>query len=163
MGVDVIDIKRAVNDWLPIIYGMGVPELPTKKEGACLFCGGKTRARWIPDKQYYFCNRCDLRGRDGVSVIQEYNGWTFVQTIKELADYLGLSDKPVSQYRKRKYQLQQEKNRYMKAAQYFLCGMGSIERNRLLTPKEWGYIEKAINIIREYELNHSNHMGVIYG
>lgn len=151
------EIKSRVNDWLPVMYYFGVPELPTRKEGPCFVCGGKDRARWITDKQYYFCNQCAQRGRDGISVIKEYNNWTMFETLKQLEGYLGISNKPLDRKLLAKHNKKKADDKLKYYLQIHYCACGS---RRQLTGADVKLWDEAINYMRWYAKAYPNAGGL---
>ena len=155
--ITIQQIKNSVSDWLPVLSIFGVPELPQKKEGPCIFCGGKTRARWITQKQYYFCNQCEKRSRDGFAVIQEYNGWTVPETVNELSQYLGLKETKETNYKQHKRKLKAEKENYLKAMQDHLLAE---THKKPLTEKEIEKWDRALVVILKFRNAYPNYLEV---
>lgn len=88
---------RARGRWREILIYFGfIPESLTGRNGPCCKCGGKDRFRFIDeDCGAVLCNQCfKEKNGDGIAAIQWLKGWTFVETVKELAIYLRLVDEP---------------------------------------------------------------------
>lgn len=150
------EIKQAAKgDWLSIMKSFGLPELNTKNEGPCIFCGGKSRARWIENKEYYFCSHCDSRSRDGIQMIKDYNNMSFVAVKTELADLLGVKKQKVSSSKMTEIKRDIEKGRYLKAVRYTL--LASNHRFQL-TQRENHWNQKAQEFVAGFRKKYPNYI-----
>jgi phage/plasmid primase-like uncharacterized protein len=71
--------------WPRILAALGVPKkVLSGRNGPCVFCGGKDRARFTDYKQegFYFCNQCG--SYPGMKFLMALNGWTFKQAAHEV-------------------------------------------------------------------------------
>ena len=58
--------------WASILITEGIEAKHfTGKHGPCIFCGGRDRARWVIDDEYYWCNNCNP-----MTPIDLYMRWT---------------------------------------------------------------------------------------
>jgi phage/plasmid primase-like uncharacterized protein len=76
--------------WPRILPALGIPRKTlTGKNGPCLFCGGKDRARFTDyhERGYYFCNQCGKY--NGFELLMKYHGWTFAKTAAEVDRVIG--------------------------------------------------------------------------
>lgn len=77
------DIKtQCAGKWSSVLQSIGFDHsIFTGKHGPCIYCQGKDRARWVKDKEHYFCNQCGSH-----------------QPIEMAMDHLGLPYKETAQY-----------------------------------------------------------------
>jgi hypothetical protein len=64
---------------------MGVPAKALNgRNGPCLFCGGKDRARFTDykDEGFYFCNQCG--SYPGGKFLAKFKGWSMAETAREI-------------------------------------------------------------------------------
>jgi phage/plasmid primase-like uncharacterized protein len=153
MNNNIEQIKsKAAGNWKSILMDFGIPEeILTSKEGRCFHCGGKTRARWIPEKQYYFCSHCEAKSRNGFQMMRDYLGMTFPEVIEKLSAYFGISDKPLTQAEKNKYKKQKRTKQYIRSKTIMGCALGSLKKGRKLTDDDIDLWDKAIRYIRFYD------------
>ena len=95
MNIDVQTVKQhAAGRWLEILENVGglQPDFLhfDRREGPCPKCGGDTRFRGLDESTgALFCSHCfDKKNGDGISALQWLKGWTFPETLKQLAGYL---------------------------------------------------------------------------
>lgn len=156
--IDTKEIKaQAKGQWKNILLAFGFTEEQLNgKHGACFACGGKDRARWIANKERYFCNQCSDRQRDGIQSIMEMNSMTFIQAKEALADYLGIEKLNNSEYRdlqKKREAAEKAENSRLKrqfysAMQYrdFIVLAGDDINPELMS--------QASDIVKQYETKH---------
>ena len=90
--IEAADVYAAIGDgWPEKLEQMGVESAYLrKKHGPCPACGGKDRYRF--DNRHkrgdFYCNGCGAG--DGIGLLMRVNGWTFIDTLKALAESLGL-------------------------------------------------------------------------
>lgn len=94
--VDASEIRSlARGRWLAILttYGFQAEDL-TGRNGPCPKCGGTDRFRFIDeDCGAVLCNQCFReKNGDGIAAVQWIRDWTFAETMKELASYLGITE-----------------------------------------------------------------------
>jgi phage/plasmid primase-like uncharacterized protein len=78
--------------WPQILRALGVPAKALNgRNGPCLFCGGRDRARFtnFKDSGSYLCNQCGTHG--GWKFIQRFKGWSFKQAAAEIDRVLSSS------------------------------------------------------------------------
>ena len=153
--ITALTIKQNINDWKTVLINFGISEeFLVNKHGPCPCCGGRDRYRWDnkTNNGDYFCNSCGAG--DGLSLIQKFNGWDFATTAKELIEYLGITDKPATSYKKSKYKQQQENDEYLKARQILGCAIGSYKAGRKLSASEIEKAKESRKIVNEYEECH---------
>ena len=65
------------------------------REGPCPKCQGQTRYRGLDESTgALFCSHCHCeKNGDGIAALMWLRGWTFRQTVAELAKYLGIDTK----------------------------------------------------------------------
>lgn len=146
----------AKGNWKSILVSFGIPEEQLNgKSQPCMFCGGTDRARWIQAKEYYFCNQCDSRSRDPISIIKEYNGMTFLAVKQELADLLGIKKQAVSSAKMQQIKHEQRIARYLKAVKYII--LASNHRFHF-TDKEIHWTVKANQFVLAYRKDNPNYL-----
>lgn len=79
--------------WRGILISIGVGEAHLhKKHGPCPLCGGKDRFTF--DNKHgegtYYCQNCGAG--DGFTLAQKATGKTFIETVKEISDILGVNE-----------------------------------------------------------------------
>ncbi|MDP1560263.1 MAG: primase-helicase zinc-binding domain-containing protein [Pirellulaceae bacterium] len=102
-GFTVDDIKRAAQGHWPDIIrsltGVSADLLDGKNHG-CPKCGeGKDRFkafRDFPSRGGLFCNQChngstNPKSGDGIAAVQWLTGWTFAETLRAIAEHLGIA------------------------------------------------------------------------
>src|SRR3974377_2458558 len=85
--------------WQRVLLAVGVSDKALSgRNGPCLFCGGKDRARFTDynDDGWYFCNQCGKY--NGFRFLMKLRGWTFKQTADEIDRVLG-TNSTVSMWR----------------------------------------------------------------
>lgn len=89
-------LEAARGLWPRILVALGVPkEALNGRNGPCIFCGGKDRARFTDYKGdgYYFCNQC-FKG-NGINFLMAVRGWDFRTAASEVDGVIGkLSQHP---------------------------------------------------------------------
>jgi putative DNA primase/helicase len=96
----VSDWKTAANGrWLEILTGLGgiSEDFLQNRHGPCPLCGGTKRFRW-DDRNgdgVGYCNDCGGRNGaggqlSGIDLLSKSRGWTFVEGVRNLEDYLGI-------------------------------------------------------------------------
>lgn len=79
--------------WPDVLRNLGVDaDCLRNRHQPCPLCGGKDRFRF-DDKNGrgdWFCNQC--RAGDGFKLLMGVNGWSFVEALRAVANYLGLTD-----------------------------------------------------------------------
>jgi putative DNA primase/helicase len=75
-----VDIKQECQGrWAPILTNLGInAELFSGKHQPCLFCGGKDRARWDRQKEFYYCSQCG--SKQPIDMAIEHTGLSFKET-----------------------------------------------------------------------------------
>lgn len=97
--IEATDIRDHANGrWREILltYGFREQDL-TGRNGPCPKCGGADRFRFI-DEQVgaVLCNQCfKEKNGDGIAAVRWIRDWTFSETLRELASYLGMTDEAV--------------------------------------------------------------------
>lgn len=156
------EIKHAAKgNWKSILVSFGIPEEQLNgKEQSCLFCGGKTRARWIEAKEYYFCSHCDSRSRDGFQMIMEYNNMTFPAVKNELADLLGIKKQVASSDKMKKIRHEQRTAKYLKAVRYVILASNHLQLKNVtgFTDKEIYWVVKANQFVLAYRNDNKNYL-----
>ncbi|MGN6544177.1 MAG: primase-helicase zinc-binding domain-containing protein, partial [Aureliella sp.] len=96
---DFASIKyQASGKWLQLIPALSSygPELFDSRKHPCPKCGGNDRFRAFDDFNQeggVVCSQCHSKNnRDGFSTIQWLNGWSFPDTVRAVAEQLGLVD-----------------------------------------------------------------------
>lgn len=94
--IQASDIRdRARGQWKSILvtYGFRGEDL-TGRNGPCPKCGGSDRFRFIDeDCGAVLCNQCfKEKNGDGIAAVQWIRDWTFAETVKEIASYLGMQE-----------------------------------------------------------------------
>ena len=154
---------QAKGRWKEILIAFGFTEQQLSgRHGPCSICGGKDRARWIADKERYFCNQCSERSRDGIQCVMDINGFTFVQAKNELANYLCIAKLSYSQIKqneiKRQQAIKAEKKRqleeYHSAKEFTMMHHWAIKDK--YREKNIDRLDECSKIIRDYELKHPN-------
>lgn len=92
--LEAADIKRhAAGRWRDILAANGFnhDELDGRNH-PCPKCGGTDRFRFINEEAgAVFCNKCfNKQNGDGLAAIQWRNDWSFPQSLKSVANFLGL-------------------------------------------------------------------------
>jgi putative DNA primase/helicase len=65
--------------WTSVLQFIGIDgKYLNGKHQPCLICGGKDRARWVKDKELYYCNRCGCLSP--ISLAMQYLDLPFKQT-----------------------------------------------------------------------------------
>jgi putative DNA primase/helicase len=86
------DVCSAVRGkWYEVLSSLGIPkEFLQKKSGPCPLCGGKDRYTWtnFNDDGVYICRHCG--NGNGWTLLQKYNGWSFVQAVQEVEPLVGI-------------------------------------------------------------------------
>jgi len=86
--------EAAAGRWPEILSQLGGIDtgLLDGRHHPCPKCGGRDRFRALDSEAgALFCNRCFSSGNgDGLAALQWLNGWDFQETLREVADYLGL-------------------------------------------------------------------------
>jgi len=91
--------------WLELITTLTScsPDAFNVRKKPCPKCGGNDRFRAFDDFNQeggVVCSQChDKNNRDGFATIQWLNGWTFPDTVRAVAQYLGLVDSPAGSAR----------------------------------------------------------------
>lgn len=92
INVDVVR-EAARGRWDSILRAAGMADsYLNKKHGPCPICqAGKDRWRWSnqDDRGTWICNACGTG--DGFTLLQKYNGWDFIQSVRWVAQFLGLA------------------------------------------------------------------------
>ena len=80
---------------VPVLTGTDSSRL-NGSHGSCPKCGGTDRFRSLSsfqDDGAVYCNQCfNERNGDGFSTIQWLTGWTFPQTVRAVAEHLGIQE-----------------------------------------------------------------------
>lgn len=85
--MDIDNLKSECSGrWLGV-YEHFCIDVGTGKHGPCPACGGKDRFRVMPDGGH-ICNQCG--GGDAFSLIQKVTGMSFPETIKKVAEIVGV-------------------------------------------------------------------------
>ncbi len=84
-----------INHWPEILVGLGIdPRFLVRRHGPCPACGGKDRFRF-DDREgrgTFYCNQCGAG--DGIRLLQNVFGWTFLEASKAVSNYLIGRQKP---------------------------------------------------------------------
>jgi len=88
-------VKQAAQGrWPEILSALGgiEPGLLDGKHHPCPKCGGRDRFRLIdPEAGALYCNQCFHEGNgDGLAALQWLCGWSFSESLEQVAQYLGL-------------------------------------------------------------------------
>ena len=93
-------VKRAARGrWVEILGNVGGLQAEflhfNNREGPCPKCQGQTRYRGLDESTgALFCSHCHCeKNGDGIAALMWLRGWTFRQTVAELAKYLGIDTK----------------------------------------------------------------------
>jgi putative DNA primase/helicase len=76
--------------WPRILRALGIPKRALSgRNGPCIFCGGKDRARFTDFKGYgtYYCNQCGTVS--GLKFLMKFHGWSFRKAADEVDRILG--------------------------------------------------------------------------
>lgn len=104
-----IDIKEQCRGrWSGVLSGLGIDErIFNGRHQPCLFCGGKDRARWVKQKEFYICNQCGAMQPMDVAI--EYLGVQFADAANEIRSIIGdCKMQPVKQTDEAKIRKQNE-------------------------------------------------------
>lgn len=143
--------SKARGNWKNILMNLGIPaDILTEKEGICFSCGGKTRARWIPDKEYYFCSHC-VRSRNGFQMLRDYMGITFPEAVDLLSKYLGITNRQITTAEINKHKKAKRHKQYIRAKMIHGCASGSLKAGIKLTDDDIELWDKAIRYIQFFD------------
>jgi len=90
VDMDAELIKSHIHDHRALLEGMGIDgNFLRNKHTSCPVCGGRDRFRF-DDKGYgaWYCNQCG--SGDSFKLLMNFFGWTFPETLKQVANYLGI-------------------------------------------------------------------------
>ena len=69
--------------WASILITEGIEAKHfTGKHGPCIFCGGRDRARWVIDDEYYWCNNCNPM--TPIDLYMRWTGLSFKQSCEKI-------------------------------------------------------------------------------
>lgn len=92
--LDKGDIERQISDWRGVIHVLTGVSLPLNKGIPCpLRCGSENDGFTYSNKYGrgdYYCRKCASNHGDGWSFISKYNNWTFGETVKRVAEHMGM-------------------------------------------------------------------------
>ncbi|QFY90141.1 hypothetical protein D5125_11965 [Magnetovirga frankeli] len=118
MAVPIHEIKQvATGRWRDILVGLGLPaEALSGKHGPCPGCGGRDRFRFQPDDRdgRWICGQGGApTGGDGFDLLV-HCGRSQGEAFKGVADWLGLTERPLTPTQRRELDLQRRKSEFLK-------------------------------------------------
>ena len=93
MNQPITEVIRAANGrWPQVFTSLGIDTPKHGRHGPCPVCGGKDRFRFDnkEGRGTWFCNQCDTRAGDGLSLVANVTQLTLSEAAKQVAGTLGL-------------------------------------------------------------------------
>ncbi len=152
----VEEIKQKVDITAIIGERLELKRAGKNLKGLCPFHGEKTPSFFVsPDMQLFTCFGCGVKG-DVYTFLQQYESWTFVETLEYLANKAGVRlenrtrDSSADAYRERLYELLSLAQEYY----HYLLTEHTVGRNGLAYLKGRGVSRQSI---RDFHLGYAPH------